>query len=68
MRTSSYKAVGGNGRGGEASDGCHCCSHGDDQTGESCRRKHSVNFINLLIEKYVQHCFLAGLPITLQAL
>lgn len=40
MYTSSYKSVGGNGRGGEASDSRHNGSHANNQTGESCRRKH----------------------------
>lgn len=47
MHTSSYKAVGGDGRGGEAGYGCHHCRHGNDQTGESWRRKHRVNFMNV---------------------
>ena len=57
MCTSSYKSIGGDGRGGKAGDGCHYCSHSNDQTGESCRRKHIVTFNNLLTEKNVQHCY-----------
>lgn len=56
MYTSSYKSIGGDGRGGKAGDGCHYCSHSNDQTGESCGRKHIMTFTNLLTEKNVQHC------------
>lgn len=43
--TSTDKSIGGNGGGGESSDSCHYCSHGNNQTGESCRRKHTITVI-----------------------
>lgn len=67
MYTSSYKSVGGDGRGGEASDGCHHGSHGNNQTGESCRRKHSwISWMKRMCNTV--NSFLVGLPITLRAL
>lgn len=48
MYTSSYKSVGGDGRGGEASYSRHYGSHGNNQTGESCRRKHVITLRILL--------------------
>lgn len=54
--TSSYKPIGGDGRGGEAGNGGHYGCHSNDQTGESCRGEITVvSFRNVPNEKNVQY-------------